>query len=202
MFEIKLLDKTASFSANSYMVISGEEYLVIDPSSMPKKGIKAPKYILLTHSHFDHILCLDEWAALGGEVLISEEEVHGPSDADFNCFNVFFHENRGYHGKIRGLSDNETIPFGEETVTVMHTPGHTKGSSVFLIGKSAFVGDTVFAGGGLGRWDLPSGDLQALKGSVEKIGRLPSDTVLYPGHGESMTVEDFNNDFARLKKRI
>ncbi len=195
MFEVKMLEKSHPYGANTYIVSSLGEYLVIDPSTPPEKDAPKPKYILLTHSHFDHILFLEEWASLGGEVLICSEELSGPSDPDFNCFDLFFGQKRGYFGAIRGLSDKESITIGDETVTLMHTPGHTKGSSVYLIGDLAFVGDTVFAGGGYGRWDLPSGSYSDLRASIEKVKTLSDDTLLYPGHGEPTTVKEFKKDY-------
>ncbi len=197
MISVKLLEKSVPYAANTYIVESNGEYAVIDPAAPPDKGIGAPKYIILTHSHFDHILYLEEWARLGGEVLISSEETDGPSNPYFNCFSLFFGENRGYNGKLRGLNDGESIRLGDIELRLINTPGHTKGSSVYLSGNVAFVGDTVFAGGSYGRCDLPSGDYSALRRSIDKVMSLPEDTILYPGHGEAMTVREYKNDYYR-----
>ena len=66
----------------------------------------------------------------------------------------------------------------------MHTPGHTIGS-MCLIGKNClFSGDTVFADGGVGRWDLDTGNYEQLLDSLEKLADIMVDD-LYPGHGPS-----------------
>ena len=67
-------------------------------------------------------------------------------------------------------------------VTLVHTPGHTPGSQCFLCENSLIAGDTLFITG-CGRVDLPGGSSEQLHDSLaNKLGKLPGDTVLYPGH--------------------
>jgi glyoxylase-like metal-dependent hydrolase (beta-lactamase superfamily II) len=156
------------------------------------------EYILLTHAHFDHILDIDSWVeGTGAKVIISEYEVDALSDSTRNCYKFFNGSDRGYYGKAYGLSDGEKIILGDVDITLLNTPGHTVGSSVYLTDGAAFVGDCVFAGGGYGRTDLPTGDFLALRDSIDKIISLPDDTVLYPGHGQCTTVKEYKQDIGR-----
>ena len=196
----ELLTQTHPFSSKCYLISSGGEYAVIDPSTpfdVAKIDGKV-KYILLTHSHFDHILEIDSWVnATGAEVLISEHEADFLSDPSRNCYRLFDGTERGYFGKVRGVSDGEELTLGEESFRVLHLPGHTIGSVAYVFEGCAFVGDTVFAGGGFGRWDLPSGDMFALFNSIKKVKELPDDTVFYSGHGEPTTAGQYKLDTKR-----
>ncbi len=96
------------------------------------------------------------------------------------------------HGlkKVTGLSDSdlrkvesdETVALGKIPIRCLHTPGHTPGSQCFLIGDRLVAGDTLFVQG-CGRVDLPGGDPEQMYESLtQKLAKLPSETVLYPGH--------------------
>jgi glyoxylase-like metal-dependent hydrolase (beta-lactamase superfamily II) len=90
------------------------------------------------------------------------------------------------------LKEGDTLRFGSCSLLVMGTPGHTPGSISLLAEIErplvVFCGDLVFQGG-VGRTDLPGGDFEALRQSIEeKIFTLPDDTILLPGHGETTTV--------------
>jgi hydroxyacylglutathione hydrolase len=86
------------------------------------------------------------------------------------------------------LNDGDRLDFGDISLTVIATPGHTPGSSCFYAPGLLFSGDTLFAGG-VGRTDLPGGSSDALFSSIrERIFTLAGDTFVYPGHGERTTV--------------
>ena len=84
-----------------------------------------------------------------------------------------------------------TISFGDLKVTVIATPGHTKGSVCFLFDeggeKALFTGDTVFAGS-VGRTDFPGGSFKELSESVNKVKELDPELAIYPGHGPESTI--------------
>jgi hydroxyacylglutathione hydrolase len=103
------------------------------------------------------------------------------------------------------IGDGDKLELADVTVTVDHTPGHTRGSVTFRITKEAehgpvdmaFTGDTLFKDS-VGRTDLPGGSGRDLLGSiVDKLLSLDDDTVVLPGHGEATTVgaERRNNPF-------
>ncbi len=120
------------------------------------------RYVVPTHEHFDHTRTVHELAAkVGAEVLV--------------------HENSPLEGD-RILRDGDEIRFGEETIRVMHTPGHTEDSICLYDGRNVFTGDTLFVGS-CGRTDLPGGSSEKLFKSLHNsILKLPGETVIYPGH--------------------
>jgi glyoxylase-like metal-dependent hydrolase (beta-lactamase superfamily II) len=83
---------------------------------------------------------------------------------------------------LRRVDDSEVLRLGDQEIRFLHTPGHTPGSQCFLIGDRLVAGDTLFVRS-CGRVDLPGGDPEAMYHSLTgKLAKLPSDTVLYPGH--------------------
>jgi hydroxyacylglutathione hydrolase len=94
---------------------------------------------------------------------------------------------------LYGLDDGERVSGAGMTFTVLHTPGHTKGSTCFLLeveGEAPvlFSGDHLFQGS-IGRTDLPGGSFEELMASMaEKILPLDDDVQVLPGHGGVTTV--------------
>ncbi len=128
--------------------------------------------ILLTHAHPDHIMALQE----------VRESTKAP--VGLNPLEPGFEELI----PELVLEDGQELEVGEITLKVLHTPGHTPGSSTFLLGDlAAFCGDTVFPGGPGRTWS-PEGFQSLINSLVKKIFTLPPDTLLLPGHGEGTTV--------------
>lgn len=81
------------------------------------------------------------------------------------------------------VEDGATLPLGNLTIRVMHTPGHTPACLTYLIGDAAFVGDTLFMPDyGTARCDFPGGDAATLHASIQKILALPPETRIFVGH--------------------
>ena len=121
---------------------------------------------------------------------LHEADAKMPQDNEKNAFAVFF-GNNPFHVRSadRLFRDGDVLHFGSLSLTVMHTPGHSKGSSVFLLGDVAFTGDTLFANG-WGRTDLYGGDALTLRRSLQKLSGLSPDVRIYPGHGGSSTLKN------------
>ena len=85
------------------------------------------------------------------------------------------------------LEDGSIISYGQETLKVLHTPGHTPGGICLLGEKLVFSGDTLFAGS-IGRTDFPGGSNIDMQLSLQKIVALPDYLLVYPGHGETTTI--------------
>ncbi|MBQ8303130.1 MAG: MBL fold metallo-hydrolase [Clostridia bacterium] len=198
MTNVQLLESPHPFAANTYLVSSGNEYAVIDPTVPYSAELceGSVKYVLLTHSHFDHILEVKSWVdATGAQVIVSSSEVDALRDPMRNCFKLYNGTDNGYFGEAKGIDDGELLYLGERQISYISLPGHTIGSGAYLFDNCAFVGDTVFAGGGFGRFDLPTGNLVMLRESIKKVLNLADETVLYPGHGEFTTIKQYKQDF-------
>ena len=86
--------------------------------------------------------------------------------------------------------ENDEIEVGNLNFKVIHTPGHTSGSSCLYGDGMLISGDTLFKGT-YGRCDLPTGNIQDIVKSIKmKLYELPSNTVVYPGHGETTTISN------------
>ena len=89
------------------------------------------------------------------------------------------------------LKENNTLICGDISLKVIHTPGHTKGSSCYICESERimFSGDTLFKGS-IGRYDLYGGDYSALMESLQKLKSLKEDYKIYPGHGDNTTLNN------------
>jgi len=156
------------------------ESAVVDPGGGAKEILKEIKnaklnlkYIILTHSHIDHTFsALKIKQKTGAKILIHKEE------KDFVKFGV-----------DRFLKDKEKVKIGEDSLEVIHTPGHTKGSICLKGDNFIFTGDSIFKDG-YGRTDLPGGSQDELKQSLKKLGKFfKTGMIIYPGHGEVFKIE-------------
>ncbi len=178
---------TPPLAANCYLLLD-EKKALIDVGGDAEFIFRAleryinPKeldYILLTHSHYDHAAATGYFKGLG-KIAIHEEEIKLLRLQRFaSVFGIRF---KPFEPDIL-LKGGEVFELGETRLEVIHTPGHSPGSVCFYepIKKWLFSGDTVFAYGSFGRYDLPGGDGRLLLDSIEKLSKL--DVVnLYPGH--------------------
>lgn len=143
-----------------------------------------PRYILLTHSHFDHIGAL---AQLRAELKIPLA-AHASDAANLESPPETL------------LSDGDTLSLGDLTFAILHTPGHTPGSLCFRVGRYLISGDTIFPGGP-GSTGSPAAFEQIVKSTAEKILVLPDDTVVYPGHGDATVLKKEKDEFAIFNSR-
>ena len=88
---------------------------------------------------------------------------------------------------VTPIADQQELSLAGYTIKVLHTPGHTPGSVVFLMGDTMFSGDTLFAGS-IGRTDFAGGNLQQMKQSLKKLISLDGDYRIYPGHEDYTTL--------------
>ena len=142
------------------------------------------EYIVLTHRHIDHVGgAMSFYGEFGGEMLAHEADADALINADQESTGATIFGGRILPMPVSKLAEGREIDLGSgESVRVMHTPGHTVGSMCLISGDSLFSGDTVFADGGVGRWDLDTGDYGQLLASVERLSGLDLENI-YPGHG-------------------
>ena len=201
------------FTTNTYIVTDEEsgETAVVDPSLpeeslMEKLNGKNVKYVLLTHGHFDHT-CGAKMIKenTGAKVVIHKEDdemLHDISKNEFeeNCIGSKFPE---VDADINS-EDGTELMLGNTKITVMHTPGHTKGGVCYLFNEDRvmFSGDTLFRLTA-GRADLYGGNGRDELRSLAKIGELEGDYKVYPGHDDDTTLdfERANNRYMRTRLR-
>lgn len=188
------------YGSMSYLAMSddGRDAVLIDPSvsyahALARIG-NLPKIhaLLLTHGHFDHILCIDEWREkTGAPLYVCREDASMLTDPSLSCYRIFFGEDTVHAEADVLLDGGEVISFGGESLRVFKTPGHTAGSCVYVGEGVLFTGDTIFSGGGYGRYDLPSGSASHLYESIRRIFlTFGGESRIYPGHGGSSTLSD------------
>ena len=185
-----------SWGSNCYILQSGSHAAVVDPSPRAEQILNILEqngavidYILLTHGHFDHIVSIDSLRDLtSAPVLIHEADAELPSDPKKNAFYYFFRMDQSYRTPERSLKSDEILTLGEETIRVIHTPGHTAGSVCYLCNDEFLLtGDTIFDVG-RGRTDLYGGDEAVLLQTLRNMRALPQSLPIYPGHGTSTTL--------------
>jgi hydroxyacylglutathione hydrolase len=157
---------------NAYIVVNGEECVVIDTAQNVEEIVKKVKednlevkHMLLTHGHGDHVI--------GKEKIENEFGVESLGGGE--------------------LKEGQELSFGDKKIEVIKTPGHSEDSVTFLIGRFLFVGDLIFAGSlGGGMYNY-----EKLLESAEKVLSRGDEKIIFPGHGPSTSVgeERENNAF-------
>ena len=145
-------------------------------------------YIINTHGHFDHTGDNKRLKEVTGAKLVIHR-ADAPMILDQRSSgSVWGMEVEDSPPPDVYVEERNVITFGDISLQVLHTPGHSPGGISLLSNKMIFVGDTLFAGS-IGRTDLPGGDYETLIRNVkEKIFPLGDDVVIYPGHGPKTTV--------------
>jgi len=185
---------------------STKEAVVIDPGDdadrilieLSKSELKV-KYLINTHGHFDHVGANKRMKEVTGAQLA----IH---PADEPMLNELSHSALMFGLSAQNsppadilLNNGDEICFGEITLKVIHTPGHSKGGICLYTAGHLFSGDTLFAGS-IGRTDLPGGDYDTLISNIkEKLLHFDEDTIVYTGHGPETTIgnEKRMNPFLR-----
>ena len=193
MMEVKSLIRSG-YSSNVFLVKSDKNFIVDAGMNNPGQIIEVVEdfipdldAIILTHRHIDHV---------GNAGIISEEfdvplyaqedEAQAMKKGDESTLARQFNKN------IFPLDVN-IMDFEEYSgFEILHTPGHTNGSICLYHPeeKILFSGDTIFSNGGVGRSDLPAGDINDLVESIRKLTNYDIEKI-YPGH---MTIVETNGN--------
>jgi glyoxylase-like metal-dependent hydrolase (beta-lactamase superfamily II) len=123
------------------------------------------KAIFLTHGHFDHTNACKYFSGKVTDIYMDKK------DEFLLCDKI----------KFSDISMLDSIKIGEMEINIIHTPGHSPGSTCYLIDGRLFSGDTIFIGS-CGRVDLPGSNPEDMKKSLVKISKLPIETIIYTGH--------------------
>ena len=156
------------------------------------QGLK-PVRLLATHGHWDHNLGIDTiYQAYGLRVEAAKEDDFIISDIPHNFQSIIGAPlRREYPAVGRFFTPDEVIRFGNHSLQVLKTPGHSPGSVVFYCAeeRTAFTGDTLFRMS-VGRTDFDGGSYTQLMSSLANVlAKLPADTVILPGHGPQSTID-------------
>ncbi len=201
--------RVGPIKTNCYIIVDDntKECGIIDPgdefesinSELKDLGV-TPKYILITHGHYDHIMAVkqlrDEY---GAEVICHEDakEYMESSEANVSKYH-------GYNIEVtptKTVKEGDMLKVGDLDIKVLNVPGHANGSACYYIESESvvFTGDTLFRET-IGITHLPNGSYENLTTNIkEKLFTLPEDTIVYPGHGASTSIghEKKNNGYVR-----
>jgi glyoxylase-like metal-dependent hydrolase (beta-lactamase superfamily II) len=183
-----------------------KEAVVIDPGddsdqilmALAKLELKV-KYIINTHGHFDHVGANKSMKrATGAPIMIHEGDAPMLSRLSTDA-TMFGLSAENSPAPDQTIDEGDKITFGNITLKVFHTPGHSPGGVALYTDGYVFVGDTLFSGS-IGRTDLPGGNFQTLISSVKtKLFTLDDSTRVLCGHGPETTIgrEKLYNPFFR-----
>ena len=180
--------------SNGYLFFleDGRTAALVDPAGIPAnlmraigEGPYALRYILITHKHADHC---DATADIARAFPTAQIVMHALDSDTIGSLAK----------NALAIEDGEELPFGDTaSIRMLHTPGHTDGSSCFLFNSTLFSGDTLFAGSIGGAFGETTGYRDIIANVRSKIFTLADTTVVMPGHGPPTTValEKAHNPF-------
>ncbi len=198
---------------------AGEECLIIDPGvgvtgqlgEILLENRLRPAAVLLTHGHFDHVYSVTpvcDSAAVAAYIHVEDQyRLKDPLSAVGPELIAMFEQQFGQRSSwqepsdVLTLVDSQSLEIAGLDLRVLHAPGHTQGSVLFVlpgvpdgiadeVGVSTTVlsGDVLFAGS-IGRTDLEGGDGAAMNRSLRDVVLpLPDDVLVLPGHGPASTM--------------
>lgn len=197
-----------AWATNCYVVAAGpgEPCLIVDPGQESIDGVLeivrenrlAPAAVLLTHGHIDHVWSVapvsstfnipaviqrdDRYRLVdpaGSSIVAARDQLLAMTKNELELTEP---------SEVIELEGHELLELAGLEVAVQHAPGHTEGSSVFVVNGVMLSGDLLFAGS-IGRTDLPGGDHAAMLDSLRRvILPAPDDMAVLPGHGETTTI--------------
>nr|WP_297428437.1 MBL fold metallo-hydrolase [uncultured Actinotalea sp.] len=211
------------FLGTNCYVVSADDgaTVVVDPGAgvvgdllaLVQDRALAPVALLATHGHVDHTWSAAALGSAWGVPLVLHEAdayrladpfgTLGPLGAQLAPLAGTLGDPYREPSDVRTFGADAVVPLAAALgLRSLHSPGHTEGSTVYLLdpvpaeGSSteepgptaAFTGDVLFAGT-VGRTDLPGGDADAMGRSLARLAGLPAATRVLPGHGEASTVE-------------
>jgi len=164
-----LVGEMANFT---YLLVDeiNQTCIIVDPSwdleiiyEYLKKNNLQIKFIINTHSHFDHTIGNEQVAKITGAEIMQHK--NSPLDKD------------------KTLEDGDRIKFGNSAIDVIYTPGHSKDSICLIVDDEMIItGDTIFVGS-CGRLDLPGGSASEMFDSIYgKLSKLDGKLIVLPGH--------------------
>lgn len=196
------------YTENTYIINEKKDAYIIDPGTkideikayITEKDLRVLG-ILLTHGHFDHITAINDLLEeYGVNVYLHELEREFLFNPSLNLSSMTYHPFVvKKKSNVITFTKNHSFTLGRETITVLETPGHTKGGVCYQYKNVLFSGDTLFKNS-IGRSDLPTSNGADLEASVQMlVTTLKDNTIVYPGHGPLTTIlnEKHENPFIK-----
>ena len=180
-------------SQNTYIVEFEDGCIVIDAGcslELIQNNINKPiKAVFITHGHYDHILCIEEYSNKDIPIYANKNIEILLQDITNNASNIFNSPQTFNINNINYVEDGQKIEIGKHIIKCVYTPGHSTDSMCFILDNiHLFSGDTVFSVA-VGRDDLPTGNTKQLINSLNKLLNLDY-KYLYTGHGRPSTKDE------------
>ena len=191
--EIKTIN-CGLLGTNCYILTEGTDAVIFDPDGEKEKIYSLLKgynlrAVILTHGHFDHIGAVDDICReTGADLYINVLDAEMLEDPHKNASFLLPESNIICTTPPKFFDGDNDMYFGDIHLKVLHTPGHTKGSSCFICGDILISGDTLFRSV-IGRTDLYGVDTMEEYNSIRKLFALDRDYTVYPGHGPKTTLK-------------
>ncbi|MEG1008711.1 MAG: MBL fold metallo-hydrolase [Clostridia bacterium] len=197
MIEIKKIKVgKEDYPTNCYLIHNNINGIIIDPGYDINKILEninkiKIKYIILTHTHADHIGELEKLVTItNAKVVIHENDIDGLYDDEKSHYtNLNINFQNIDTSNIISVKDKDEVILDNIILEIIHTPGHTSGCiCIYLKSENIlFTGDTIFAEY-YGRCDLKSGSFTDMKQSITKLFDRFDDILIHPGHEESCNI--------------
>lgn len=203
------IKKIVSFlcEENCWLLYNDKEGILIDPGFDTEKILRECdgidiSFILLTHSHYDHIKSLKNIIDLKKSKVVSTLECSKNIGNKITNASYLFESDEVFEPSDIILYDNEILNTSIGDIKCIKTPGHTDCGACYLIENHLFSGDTLFKLS-IGRWDLETGNEEILVNSIRnKLYKLDDDIIIHPGHGEDSYIgyEKKHNLYVKAEK--
>ncbi len=177
--EAAIIDPVLDFTANNARIGTGSADAMLAAVEAQDLNLR---WLLETHAHADHLSAAHHMRARTGAPIVIGQHI---TDVQAIFAPLFEADDVTPDGSQfdRLVSDGDSLPLGELSIGVMHTPGHTPACVTYVIGDAAFVGDTLFMPDyGTARADFPGGSAAALYQSARRILALAPETRIFVGH--------------------
>lgn len=196
---VKTIWSNDDLKQNTHIIELEEGCLVVDagcPLEEIKKATEKPIIaVLVTHGHFDHIDYIEDYDKLGVPICASKHITKFLENSTLNL-SCWKQPKKYKLNNLFPLEDEDYLDLEEVKIKCMLTPGHSLDSMIYLIDdKYLFSGDTLFSVA-IGRLDLPTGDRLDMINSLNKISKLPFETM-FTGHGRESTKQEQNQNISK-----